>query len=400
MLEMMNLSVPKGGDVPSSEILPEYIQAQQSVVMYLHKPTGDLYGYGNAPEYRLGNGVTSSVPNFVKIYSNCKYFWLGQNGTLLATNDNKFYYVGNRNAFPPLGTGGGNVLSFTEVTVHFTNIGVTPDDIKTVGLGSGSCRVLTKDGKVFCCGSNTNGECGNGTRSMIANFVQITSMGEISQLATRPFGTHFLTTDGREFFAGYDAYGESGRGALNNHLPTPTLITTDVRNIVVATVCTWRIKNNGDVYWSGLNTQGSAGTGSFNNAGTVLTPIKNDALSGALPLEDGLIYPSGIQTGDATGAPIICFGRNTIKNGGENGSGQVGDGVSYTSVYNYVNMVKPVTFGDKKVLGVAKDYVRSFVVTDDYQLFAAGGRTGTGWALPDGGSSITPMRLMTNMPWY
>lgn len=399
MLEILNLGAVASLPPIDGEISPEFIQAQQSVVMYLHRPTGNLYGYGNAPEYRFGNGVVTARPSFSLVYENCKYFWLGQNGTLVATNDDKFYYVGSRNAFPPLGTGGGNVAYFTEVTVHFDNIGVTPDDIKTLALGSGSCRLLTKDGRVFCCGLNSNGECGNGTRAMIANFVQITSMGPVAQLATRAFGTHFLTQDGREFFAGYDAYGESGRGALNSHLQTPTLVMSGVKNIVVATVCTWRIMTNGDVYWSGLNTQGSAGTGSFNNAGTVLSPIKNDALSGNLP-EGDLLYPSGIQTGDATGAPIICFGKNTIKNGGENGSGQVGDGVSYTSVYNYVDMYKPATFGDKRVIGVAKDYVRSFILTEDYQLFAAGGRTGSGWALPDGGASITPMRLMASMPWY
>lgn len=400
MLEMMNFS--NTPNLPPIVLEPsvEYIQAQQSVVMYLHQPTGDLYGYGNAPEYRFGNGITTARPNFSLVYQNCKYFWLGQNGTLVATNDDKFYYVGSRYAFPPLGTGGGNVAYFTEVTVHFTNIGVAPDDIKTISLGSGSCRLLTKDGRVFCCGLNSNGECGNGTRDLIANFVQITSMGPIAQLSTRAFGTHFLTEDGREYFAGYDAYGESGLGALNSHLQTPTLVTSGVKNIIVATVCTWRIMQNGDVYWSGLNTQGSAGTGSFNNAGTVLRPIKNEALSGQLPDENDLIFPSGIQTGDATGAPIICFGKNTIKNGGENGSGQVGDGVSYASVYNYVDMYKPLSFEDKRVIGVAKDYVRSFILTEDYQLFAAGGRTASGWTLPDGGSSITPMRLMTNMPWY
>lgn len=380
--------------VPEPVSFDEVLQQQYSNVMYLHKPTNKLYGYGSNNYYQLGLNVNTVVSSFTLCAENCAAYWLGVQGSLMIDTMNKIYFSGAVFTFPQSGSSG-YTNGWVDVTASFDAIGVQAAMIKGAYLGE-STRILLHDGRVLICGRNNYAECGTGTVGTIPTLRVGTGFGsDVTQLACTLTGTHYLKTNKQAWFVGRNNSGESGAGVADGTIVAAAkFITTAVDYISTTYDVCWWFKNN-TVYWSGRNNTGQAGNGTT-SATSVNTPTLNSTLSVSINLET---FQSPSAMGNSSiGTPIAKY-PSLVRTGGVNTYGQQGTGnTAVVPTWATLN-INVVQGGYNNILMVTKDWCRTIIITKDYKLYACGGFNGGGGNLPNGANTVTTLTLMPNMPW-
>lgn len=155
-VRMFNYGNIVPGPEPGENLTEGILQQQYHNTMYLHEPTHTLYAYGINTYKVLGYEGLSD--KFKVSSTNCKKYWLGVFGSLMINTTGSILYCGDATAFPQ----SGGSVSWLDVTSVFTGLGVKADDIKSVYIGL-TTRILLNDGRVLCCGSNSDGESGLGS---------------------------------------------------------------------------------------------------------------------------------------------------------------------------------------------------------------------------------------------
>ncbi len=105
--------------------------------------------------------------------------------------------------------------------------------VKQLALGSSHSCALRDDGRVFCWGTNHEGQLGNSTTSgsstpnPVPALVDNATLGIVKQLALGNFHSCALRDDGRVLCWGYNQYGQLGTSATSGTIspnPVPTLV--------------------------------------------------------------------------------------------------------------------------------------------------------------------------------
>ena len=200
---------------------------------------------------------------------------------------------GNDNAFIDTGTHH-SVIVKTDGTVHvigennhgqcgmgdvpkvetLTQLNGLGTDNKYVACGALTTFILKQDGTVYACGFNEDGHFGLGHNKPVKYPVKIDALGNDN--ATIVAGYAFLLvlkTDGRIFFIGDGAHGQSGLGSLDD-VTVPTQITslgTDNKTIAAGYYHCMVMKNSGAVWVFGDNRHGQLGVGDL---ATRTTPVR------------------------------------------------------------------------------------------------------------------------------
>jgi uncharacterized repeat protein (TIGR02543 family) len=209
--------------------------------------------------------------------------------------------------------------------------------IISIDLGSTHASALTSLGRVFMWGYNAYGQLGDGTSTNRSTPIDITSRfglieGEtIIILSLGTMGSQAITSEGRVFTWGRNEFGQLGSGTTA-HLNTPTDITSNFslnegESIIYLNLGDHHssaLTSENRVFMIGKNDYGQLGNGTTTNQ---LTPID---ITSQFSLNEGELIIN-LQMGDRHSHALTSDGR--FFSWGYNDYGQLGDG---TTAHRYI----------------------------------------------------------------
>lgn len=307
--------------------------------------------------------------------SNCVRNFLMSDGTIKTVG-----YGGNYNNGDPAGmnTYLPNRLTTEDPNARFVEI----------WSGGGSNYGLTANGEVWTWGLNTYGQLGHGDTAPrgIAKRIEffVTNNIQIAKIVpARPnfydYGIAlFLTTDGKVYGCGYNGQGACGNGTTTNQvLPVRCGSLTNIVSLSLSGLpnTAMAVQSNGDLWVWGWNANGQLGLGDNIDRST---PILHPSIHNAVKTANCSGY---ITTGasPASGSAFVLRGDGTIWSAGYNGYGQLcqGDTADRTSF----TQIASTKFFVDVVVGDGK-YGMACAITNAGEFYTWGyngyGQCGTG----------------------
>jgi alpha-tubulin suppressor-like RCC1 family protein len=231
-------------------------------------------------------------------------------GTVLCWGSNEFGQLGN----------GETASSTSPVQV----VGLDPS-VVSVAAGSESTCALTGMGTVWCWGSNSNGQLGDGTFTQSMVPVQVMDsdgnapLSDVARIAAGGFHTCAVTNLGAALCWGDNRNGQLGNGKeIVSALPVAVSgLSSGVSTIAAGSDFTCAVNTTGEAECWGDGASGRLGNGTAASSATPSTVL--DA-AGASPLSGVVTISAGVEN-----ACVITVGGNVFC-WGANGSGQVGNG--------------------------------------------------------------------------
>ena len=269
---------------------------------------GEVYSFGRNDQGQLGLGHNNKVsrptaiPNLPKI----KQISCGEFFTVCVDNEGFLWSFGY-NSGGQLGTGNTN-----NINVPHKIEDIPP--VSTVSCGCNHILIITNQSHLWSCGNNAFGQlC---IEQMDNQLIQTkpldTKFRSISKISAGNLFSYFQSKEGRIYSCGYNCNGELGLGHYT-HQKTVALIKNQPPNIIQFTSgynhCLF-LDKNGNVFSVGGNGNGQLGLGHNNNQ-NVLVQIPN-------------IPP--IQTISCLGSSYLLDFEGNVWSFGINGFLQLGHG--------------------------------------------------------------------------
>lgn len=371
-------------------------------VVWLITDDGKLFGCGQGTSGQFGDGNTTNRNTFLQSLPNETVSTISFTDvtTWVVTTDGKLFGCGT-NAYGQQGSG--DTLDVTTFTQRLTN-----ETIAQVSSSVSSTWVVTTDGKLFGCGSDGSGQQGNGSgRTDVTTFTQRLSNETIREVRCEGgFVTWVITTDGKLFGCGSNSKGQQGDGTTTNiddftqRLTGETVSSVKCNNGTV----TWVLTTDGKLYGCGTNDQGQQGDGTTTAVKTFTQrmsgySIKDYWCSGSTTwvlTTDGKVYGCGLnnagQQGSGNTTTVKTFtqrldsytisdisaSKNTtwvlsntgaVFGCGKNGDGQQGSNntTDVTSFYSRVG-----SYNVAKIIGTD---ITTWILTTDGKVLGCGDNT-------------------------
>jgi alpha-tubulin suppressor-like RCC1 family protein len=162
--------------------------------------------------------------------------------------------------------------------------------VVTIAGGSYHSLVVKADGTAWSWGWNPFGQLGNGTTTTtgcecLATPVLVSNLQYVLAVAAGGGDSMALTSDGRVWTWGINAYGELGNGTVGVISTVPMLVShlTGVVAIAAASAHDLALRSNGTVWAWGYNYDGELGNGTTTTTGCLCipTPMQVKGLKGA-----------------------------------------------------------------------------------------------------------------------
>ncbi|MGL4987547.1 MAG: Ig-like domain-containing protein, partial [Treponemataceae bacterium] len=279
--------------------------------------TGKVYTWGRNESGQIGNGSTgeteSSPYHVASITEKIIAIGSGDNHNLAVTVDGKVYAWGlNRDG--QIGNGSSGINEKEPLPQLIDSIA---ELVIAVEAGIAHSLALTRDGKVYAWGSNTNGQIGNGRSgghvttpwhvAPITEKIIAISAGDNHSLA--------VTAKGEVYIWGSNTFGQIGNGFTSSTVSTPEKLTTisDVISISGGGGHTLALTRDGKVYAWGSNSDGQIGNGSSGE--TQSTPYHVEKIKEKVSGIDAGLFHSIALTDDMS---VYVWGLNS--------NGQIGNG--------------------------------------------------------------------------
>lgn len=229
---------------------------------------GNIYGWGYNTSGEVGNGTTSSFPNF---------------GVAIPTKLN--------------GLNGNSPTTITSET-------------RIVDVSAGVSHSVAVDslGNIYSWGDNTSGKLGNGSAGGIVNVPTKIDLGEsIKKVSVG--GVYSLALDdvGRVYSWGWEGSGQLGNGSMSGEVHIPTVINgvngndsstissdTFVVDIFAGEAHAKALDASGNLFVWGINTSGQLGDGSTTNNAVPRNMIKSGDFSGSITFETTVVIGGSI----------------------------------------------------------------------------------------------------------
>lgn len=173
-----------------------------------------------------------------------------------------------------------------------------------------SCGIV--DGELFCWGSNTAGQLGDGTTTDRTAPTQVGTATDWDAVVAASGHTCATNTSGELYCWGGNGDGQLGDGSTTDRT-TPTRVGTasDWSQLGAGASHTCAINTSGELYCWGLNTDNQLGDGT---ATSRVAPTRIGTATDWAGVAGGLSHSCGINTSNE----LFCWGLNT--------DGQLGDG--------------------------------------------------------------------------
>jgi len=288
---------------------------------------GVVVAWGNNDNGQLGTGdtanrpVAAAVPNLVDVIATA----VGSSHSLALKADGTVWSWGDNSA-GQLGVGS-TTDQFSPVQVR-TSATDMLHNVTAITAGSNISYALTSEGAMFAWGLNTNGQLGtNRTNSEsfavpVHGIDDVGSLTGVTAIAANGSASYALTGDGSVLAWGQNAGGQVGDGTLMQRL-TPVQVSglgpgSGVISIAAIAGGAAALKSDGSVLAWGLNGAGQIGDGT---ATTRVVPVAVTGLGSG----SGVVA-IGAGGGIGTGHTFALKSDGTLLSWGTNGSGQLGDG--------------------------------------------------------------------------
>jgi Alpha-tubulin suppressor and related RCC1 domain-containing proteins len=275
------------------------------------KVGGTVWCWGLGSSGQLGGGSAGSSSNIpvqvVGLPSSAIDVAAGESHSCATLESGEIWCWGS-NSFGQLGDG-------TKIS-RATPAAVTDLPVAATRVNAGknhTCAVLS-DGSARCWGARNQGNIGDGTSSGQA-LVPVQPTGLSSGVVSIVSGTAFncaVMNDGSMKCWGYNNSGQIGDGTTTRVLTPTTIISSGVTKISANTANTCAVKTSGELLCWGLNTSGQTGV---DGDGPVLVPTVVSGLNNVTDVVSGYSFTCAIASGKT-----YCWGNNIY--------GQVGNGTS------------------------------------------------------------------------
>jgi alpha-tubulin suppressor-like RCC1 family protein len=309
-----------------------------------------LYCWGINTQGQLGNGTNtdSIVPVPVTMTGTLsgktiKDFALGTYHSCAIASDDLAYCWGG-NWFGILGNG---TLEESSIPIPVSTAGVlNGHTIKSIAVGRYFSCVIASDDFAYCWGQNTNGQLGDGTSIPRVVPVAVKKDGalngktlkNLSGLTGSSAHTCAIASDDNLYCWGSNTFGELGDGTQNLYLE-PVMVKNDgalqgktLKSSAADTKHTCAITSDGNLYCWGDNVKGELGTGNTTDSLEPMAVDNTGALSGKTILMVSVGYSHSCAM--ASDYKIYCWGDNKY--------GQVGTNSFNTPYLTPVQVVAPI----------------------------------------------------------
>lgn len=386
-----------------------------------------LYGAGNNRYGEMGVGSNTDVftPQRFQLpvgLTAVDAYFPSAYATLVIASDGQVYGAGMNSLGGYRGALGDGASVDRSTPVRYQlPVGVSATGFaKRVGAGSSSdVMIIGSDGQAYVSGDNSTGERGVGVATSVIltpTRFQIPVGLSVTKAWTTYATSIAITSDGQVYIAGNNFYGQLGNGTnTTSNVPVRFQLPVGVNavDVIPGTENTFVLGSDGNLYGSGLNTQGQLGDGSNTNrnvpvrfalpVGLQITAAGNADSTGYITsvlTSDGSVYGAGVNqspgydgsmysplgTGAASASVATPFkfplpiGVTAVKLGGAGTSVVASDGKVYNSGGNgsgelgigavggvNVPTVFPLPTGETAV-----DAIKGFVLAASGNLYVSG----------------------------
>jgi len=147
------------------------------------------------------------------------------------------------------------------------------NSVEEITAGQAHTCARRSSGEVRCWGSNTNGQLGDGTRTLRAQSTSVRDLTDAAGIAAGANHTCARVAGGQVFCWGSNGVGQFGDGSRTDALvPTRTLNLPDAAEVVAGLSHTCARRTNGQVLCWGNNEEGQLGDGTTERR-LVPTPV-------------------------------------------------------------------------------------------------------------------------------
>jgi alpha-tubulin suppressor-like RCC1 family protein len=256
-----------------------------------------------------GTGIDSSSPTVITGLAGVTGIGVGGNHSCaLATPMGKVWCWGS-NEDGQLGDG-----STTERDQPVEALGLST--AVAVAVGDLHTCVVLEAATVKCWGDNEHGQLGDGTTTERHSPVEVTGLSGVTQVAAGASFTCALTGDGKVWCWGDNGHGQLGDGTTTDrHSPVEVTGLPPAAEIAAGGDHACAITEAGKVWCWGDNEHGQLGDGTTTERHS---PVEVTGLAEATQITSGADYTCVMLT--AAGEPFWCWGDNQ--------HGQLGDGTT------------------------------------------------------------------------
>ncbi|MCI9446707.1 MAG: hypothetical protein HFH36_04805 [Lachnospiraceae bacterium] len=254
-------------------------------------------GFSVKGEAKAATAETGSAETEVPVTN----VYLGEDHSAALTETGDLYCWGS-NTSGEIGNGK------TEYSVELPQ--KTLDHVSSASLGWYHSAAITEDGSLYCWGSNWYQQIGNGSEEE-AQAEPVKVLDHVSSVSLGDNHSAAITEDGSLYCWGYNEYGQVGNGTTVNQ-STPVKVLENVSSVLLGYESSMALTETGDLYCWGHNHVGQVGNGS--EAEIQAEPVKvMENVSSAVTSPDGYHSAALKENGD-----LYCWGYNNY--------GQVGNG--------------------------------------------------------------------------
>jgi uncharacterized repeat protein (TIGR02543 family) len=380
-------------------LLQQFVHVSESLAV---TTSGRIYAWGLNDYGQLGDGTTTNrttptLISFTGLQSGETIQSVGAGGqhSLAVTTSGRVYGWGN-NAFGQLGDG--TYLHTTPTLISFTGL-QSGETIQSVGAGHYHSLAVTTSGRIYSWGFNNYGQLGdatttNRTTPTLISFTGLQSGETIQSVEAGYFHSIAVTTSGRVYVWGNNAFGQLGDGTTTNQT-TPTLISftglqsgETIQSVEGGLYHSLSVTTSGRVFAWGEGGAGALGDGTTTNR-------NRPTLISFTGLQSGETIQS-IEGGGQHSLAVTTSGR--IYAWGLNNFGQIGNGQSLTiqTIPEMISFTGLQSGETIQSIGAGNDY--SFAVTTGGRVYAWG-RNGSG-QLGDGTKIDRTMPTIINNVYF
>lgn len=232
------------------------------------KADGTLWGWGDSSRGALGKNIDTIYSSPIQIGTKSDFVQISTNGHTVIVMDNqgRAYGFGD-NRYGQVQTGYGDYIKSPEVSVVPSSFG------KIIGVHSGRFNtfLLKDDETLWVKGWNTFGFKGNGSASNenMSTPIQIGINSAKKVVSTNTGAALVLTKNGEIYTCGTNANGELGDGTTTNRYTYQKIVTNEIFvDISSGDGFFTALTSQGELFAWGKNDQGQLGDGTTTNAST------------------------------------------------------------------------------------------------------------------------------------
>jgi gliding motility-associated-like protein len=330
----------------------------------------------------IGNPVTSPLlidkqKQWVSVFSSDKSaYGIDADGKLYAWGDNSNGRLGTGNTT--------SVTSPTHVLTDNTFLQVAPSAGRFT-------LALSKDGKLFAFGNNSNGQLGDGTTTSRTTPIELSAPNGEPWTAVSVGRVHSmgLTSSGALYTWGSNSIGQIGDGGSTDDLrPNPVRIMPEKVwvKIQASELSSFAVDKDGKLYAWGSNSEGILGDGSSTDRSVPTEAVKINELNKNLAAGSAQLVPGYRQMVLVVDGELYTWGGNTF--------GELGNGTTTSSLIPIEITIPDVKTGETWVRASAGN---SFThgLTSEGRLFGWG--TNTAGSIGDGFKTVTSYDFNYNL---